>query len=936
MTMKRGTFTIGLWLALLLTAPAATLTFSNYNAGATALHGIADKSGTLMAPGAGSGVAGRMKTLSDAQVQTLVDSGDLAALDADFEIFGAGAFDLANLEENGAFEAALSADTRASPQNAFGGSSIFVWLYKGASRTAATEYFLAKLTSQFPTDPEDLPPLGPIEIRVMPGRLTALFAGGIGPGTHDFGLGGGAVSVLRMGPIEEENQAPLAQDASHDVLPGVLFSGQAGATDADLDDLTFILVQDATKGVLDLEADGSFTYTANALSTGQDTFTFKANDGTADSNTATVTFSIGEASPGTQTITFDPPPQRTVADAPFELEATASSGLPVQFQILSGPANLAGDVVTLTGAVGIVYVRATQPGNGSFSAAPFVDRYFHVTVVASVPTLGNLKQVYTGSPLTVSVAGVAPGTEVVITYNGSETPPTNAGSYAVVAAIAGGPTKKGKLIISKAPLTVTADDQSRVVGEENPELTFSYSGFVGGDNEATVFPVPATKTIKPPVISTTASAKSPAGLYPIKLSGGGAANYALVFENATLTVDGFAGLHEILLASDADGRPGAKVELTVAKAVKLGDSGNTQAVSGRLYVPGEKSAVAIKGVLTIDALSGEATGTLMASKKTGAVTNTYQLSLTITVGGGFGAELQINGALAADGVDGGRVFTLAKGQVLGFPGSHTAIIAPPSSVGPEGAGHATASIDRNGVLKLAGKLADDRAFTASLRPVFEDDDGDLISYRLFAQPYKRLDSYLAGWIELTPHPDLPARRHVSASANAVLVWAKQASPSDKAARAGFAPLDCGFTLDPWTKPAKATKSAVAVLLSATLGLPLDGAFDVAHSLFDSPSFADLPTGLAVQDSSNRINVAEPAGNPTGWKIKSLNTANGVFSGEFVLTQEAPKPRKVLFSGVLRQPPASEPAAIIGRGFFLLPSVVKGEESFSGDLLFTAP
>lgn len=935
--MKCGTLIIGLGLALACAAPAATLTLSNYNAGSTALHGIADKSGARLAPGAGAGVIGRMKTLSDTQVQALVDEGDIAALDADFEVFDpvSGAFDLANLEEDGAFEVVLSADTRAS-QNAFGGSAIYVWLYKGASRIAAEEFFLAKLGSQFPTDPEDLPPLGPVEVRVMPGNLAQLFSGAVGPGEHDYGLGGGPALVLRMGPFTEENRAPVALDSSINVAPGLPFNGQVEATDADLDTLTYILVQDAAKGELDFESDGSYTYTADPLATGQDSFTFKANDDNLDSNVATVTIHIGVLPPQSQTITFNPPPQRTVAEAPFALEATASSGLPVVFEILSGPASVEGDVVTLQGVVGTVYVRATQPGNAQFDPAPPVVQYFHVTAVTSTPTLGHLKQVYTGSPLTVSLAGVSPGTEVTIAYNGSETPPTNAGSYNVVATIAGGPTKKGKFTIAKAPLTAAADDKTRLIGETNPELTFSYNGFLGADTAETVFPEPATKTAKAPVISTTATPKSPAGAYPIKLSGGKADNYTLVYENAVLIVDGFAGLHEILLASEADLRPGAKVELNVAKSVKLAAGGNKLSVSGKLSVPGETAALSLKGDLNIDAQHGEASGPLTVSKKNGAVTNTYVVTPTITVTGELEATLQINGVLAASGANGRRIFTPAKGQTLSFTGSHTAIIAPPASPGPEGSGHATGNIDRKAVLKLAGKLADGRAFTSSLRPAFEDEDGDVVSYRLFAQPYKRRESYAAGWINLTPHPDLPLRRHVSSGANAVLVWAKLGSNSDKSYRAGFGPLDCDFTLDPWIKPAKATRNTPAILLSETLGLAPDGSFAVAHSAFASPSFEDLPTGLTVQDSNNRINVTVPADNLTGWKVKSLKVTNGVFTGEAVLKKETPKARKITFSGILRQPPSGEASAVIGRGHFLLPPELTGGETVSGDVLFTAP
>lgn len=80
-----------------------------------------------------------------------------------------------------------------------------------------------------------------------------------------------------------------------------------------------------------------------------------------------------------QFIEFEAVPDKLVFDAPFELNATATSGLPVSFEIVEGPATLSGSTVTLTGEEGIVRVRATQPGDGTeWQAAPAVNRSFEV------------------------------------------------------------------------------------------------------------------------------------------------------------------------------------------------------------------------------------------------------------------------------------------------------------------------------------------------------------------------------------------------------------------------------------------------------------------------------------------------------------------------------------------------------------------------------
>jgi hypothetical protein len=67
-----------------------------------------------------------------------------------------------------------------------------------------------------------------------------------------------------------------------------------------------------------------------------------------------------------------------VGDAPFAVSASASSGLPVSFAIVSGPATISGNTVTLTGPTGTVTVRASQAGDVNYFAAPDVDRSFEV------------------------------------------------------------------------------------------------------------------------------------------------------------------------------------------------------------------------------------------------------------------------------------------------------------------------------------------------------------------------------------------------------------------------------------------------------------------------------------------------------------------------------------------------------------------------------
>ncbi len=88
--------------------------------------------------------------------------------------------------------------------------------------------------------------------------------------------------------------------------------------------------------------------------------------------------------------------------------------------------------------------------------------------------------------------------------------------------------ENGTLTISKAKLTVTADDKSKVYGEENPTLTISYSGFANGEDETVLTTVPT--------ITSDADATTGAGAITIAVNGATAENYEIEHKNGTLTI----------------------------------------------------------------------------------------------------------------------------------------------------------------------------------------------------------------------------------------------------------------------------------------------------------------------------------------------------------------------------------------------------------------
>lgn len=915
--MKSATLScLAFWLAI--TCPAATLTLSNTSAAGNGYHGVATEAGTLLSPGQARGVLGRM-TLSDGEIADLVAAGNLAALDAAFQPFGSDfPLELSSEGPNGAFEASLSADSRASA-NAFGGSPVHLWLHLGADRSSADQFLLAKLTASFPTDAEEAPPAF-ASLALRPDAIAQLHAGSLAS-SHDYGLGGGAMTTLRLQPPNgAPNNLPVAQDLALHVLAGVAFASQVTATDADLDVLEFIQVSEPAKGLLIFNDDGSFTYTADAEQSGQDSFTFKVNDGKTDSAVATVTLQIQNGGKLAQTLIFTTPAQIDSGTGPLLLTATASSGLPVSFELLSGPASLDGATLTLTGATGTLQVRASQPGDSSYTPVS-TDRLIHVIPATSTFAIGSLNQVYLGLPLHVSILG-APPEEVTVTYNGNANPPVNAGTYSVVA-LRGTTRKTAKLVIAKAPLTVTADDQRRLIGQANPDLSFTYSGFVGTDTAETVFPAPATKTAAPPVVNTTAKDTSPAGIYPIRFTGGAAVNYRFVYLPGSLTVQGFEGRYEILLTDTVSDHVTAKVELTVGKTVKNG----LLPFTGKLWTPTETVPLPLKGGLEIDAETEQASVSLPLARGD----NTYVLDLELDLEGGLQADLSHGGTLHSAGLDGRKLHTFGKNETPPSLGTHTLIFAPGERVAggdrelPAGAGHATGVFSKTGQLKLVGRLADGTALTATLLP---DSAG---RYRLYVNPYKRLHSFVAAALPVTPHPDLEGLGHIAEAAGHFLVWTKGNADKDKSYRAGIDLLNCALSLAPWRKPAKASRNGPEVTLLDELGLEPEHDLGVAHSDLPGIAAAGLPTGVRIA-TNGKFSVLAPAENTAGWQI-TLSTANGTLKGKFTLRDG--KTRTVPFTGVLQRSLSTDPTALIGRGHFLLPAAPDAAttETHSGEIQF---
>ncbi len=83
-----------------------------------------------------------------------------------------------------------------------------------------------------------------------------------------------------------------------------------------------------------------------------------------------------------QIINFNSIPKKDVSDPSFAVSATASSGLPMTYSIVSGPATVSGNMVTLTGTPGTVIIKATQAGDSTYYMAE-INRVFQVIDIST-------------------------------------------------------------------------------------------------------------------------------------------------------------------------------------------------------------------------------------------------------------------------------------------------------------------------------------------------------------------------------------------------------------------------------------------------------------------------------------------------------------------------------------------------------------------------
>ncbi|MGC2112654.1 MAG: MBG domain-containing protein, partial [Candidatus Korobacteraceae bacterium] len=226
----------------------------------------------------------------------------------------------------------------------------------------------------------------------------------------------------------------------------------------------------------------AFSPTTTGVLNGTVTLTDNALNNASSQQTVSMT-GTGVSQQQQQTITFPNPGTQTYGVPPITLTATASSGLPVSYTVISGPATVSGNALTITGA-GSVTVQANQAGNSQWLPAPPVNDTFTVNPAVLTVTANNAT-ITEGSQLptfTASYSGFVNGDgqgvlsgSPSLTTTAPQNPPV--GTYPIIAARGTLSAQNYTFTFVNGTLTVTPAVAQITSPPKNSTLTGSSATF---------------------------------------------------------------------------------------------------------------------------------------------------------------------------------------------------------------------------------------------------------------------------------------------------------------------------------------------------------------------------------------------------------------------------------------------------------------------------
>lgn len=224
-----------------------------------------------------------------------------------------------------------------------------------------------------------------------PVQYSLLTAAGVGGTVSPGGTyNAGTVVIVTATPDGTHDFAGWSGDASGVGYPVSIVLDRSKAVQANFSLKVFALTTSATTGG-GVTPGGSYPYGTSLIvsATPDGTHRFIGWAGGASGSNPSVLLTLTSplnvqavfTNKTAQTVTFPPPGNQPVGTPAFALSASASSGLPVTYMVLSGPATLSGNQLTIAGP-GSVTVQASQPGDATYLPAPSVSHSFNAVAAA--------------------------------------------------------------------------------------------------------------------------------------------------------------------------------------------------------------------------------------------------------------------------------------------------------------------------------------------------------------------------------------------------------------------------------------------------------------------------------------------------------------------------------------------------------------------------
>jgi autotransporter-associated beta strand protein len=264
------------------------------------------------------------------------------------------------------------------------------------------------------------------------------------------------------------------------------------------------------------DADYTISYVAGNLTVTPAPLTITANDFTKAYGDALPTFSANYSGfvNGDTSANLDTQPTlgttataaSHVAGSPYAINASGAADTDYTVSYVAGSLTVTPAPLTIAVSDATkVYGDPLPTFSASFSGFVNGDTSFSLTIQPDFSTTATAASHVVDSPFAITASG-AFDSDYSISY------------------------VAGSLTVTAAPLTITADDATKVYGDPLPSLSASFSGFVNGDTSASLDSLPT--------LNTTADAAShvAGSPYAITASGASDSDYTISYAPGNLTV----------------------------------------------------------------------------------------------------------------------------------------------------------------------------------------------------------------------------------------------------------------------------------------------------------------------------------------------------------------------------------------------------------------